>query len=85
MVKPILDVVHEIVQGLHTSGVIKNATLREFDTMCLPAIEEYSAAQIKRIRTKNHANQGVFTAYLNIRKSTIKNGRKGRKGRTAPR
>ena len=71
MDKSILDMVHETAQGLHTAGVMKETTLREFDALCLPPIKAYSAAQIKRIRVRNHASQGVFAAYLNTNTSTI--------------
>lgn len=84
MDKSILETVHETAQGLHDAGVMKEATLREFDALCLPPVKEYSAAQIKRIREKNHASQGVFAAYLNISKSTIQKWEQGAKRPNGP-
>ena len=79
MSKSILDVVHETAQGLHAAGAMKATTLREFDALCLPPVKEYSAVQIKRIRLKNHASQGVFAAYLNTSKSTVQKWEQGAK------
>ena len=74
MNKSILDTVHETAQDLRKAGVMKETTLREFDALCLPPVQEFSATQIKRIRTRNHASQGVFAAYLNTSKSTVQKG-----------
>lgn len=32
---PIFEAVHETVQGLYQAGVINEATMQEFDEMCL--------------------------------------------------
>lgn len=79
MDKSILDMVHETAQDLHAAGVMKEITLREFDALCLPPVKEYTALQIKRIRTKNHASQGVFAAYLNTSISTVQKWEQGQK------
>jgi putative transcriptional regulator len=84
MDKSILDVVHETAQDLHTAGVMKAMTLREFDAICLPPVEEYNAVQIRRIRLKNHASQGVFAAYLNTSKSTVQKWEQGAKKPNGP-
>ena len=84
MSKSILDVVHETAQDLHAAGVMKETTLREFDALCLPPVKEYSATQIKRIRTKNHASQGVFAVYLNTSKSTVQKCEQGQKKPNGP-
>lgn len=73
----ILAAVHETAQDLHKAGVMKEITLREFDTLCLPPVKEYSAIQIKRIREKSHASQGVFAAYLNTSVSTVQKWEQG--------
>ena len=84
MSKSILDVVHETAQDLHAAGVMKETTLREFDALCLPPVKEYSATQIKRIRTNNHASQGVFAVYLNTSKSTVQKWEQGQKKPNGP-
>lgn len=84
MDKAILDMVHDTAQDLHAAGVMKETTLREFDALCLPAVKQYSATQIKRIRVKNHASQGVFAAYLNTSKSTVQKWEQGAKKPNGP-
>ena len=84
MDKSILDMVHETAQDLHTAGVMKDTTLREFDALCLPPVKEYTSVQIKRIRTKNHASQGVFAAYLNTSVSTVQKWEQGQKKPNGP-
>tara|TARA_B100000745_G_scaffold273603_1_gene202082 strand:+ start:752 stop:1057 length:306 start_codon:yes stop_codon:yes gene_type:complete len=84
MDKSILDMVHESAKDLHAAGVMKDTTLREFDALCLPPVKEYTAVQIKRIRTKNHASQGVFAAYLNTSVSTVQKWEQGQKRPNGP-
>lgn len=84
MSKSILDMVHESAKDLHDAGLMKDVTMREFDALCLPPIKEYSAIQIKRIRTQNKASQGVFAEYLNISKSTVQKWEQGQKKPNGP-
>lgn len=77
MDKSILDMVRDSAKDLHGVGVMKDTTLREFDALCLPPVKEYSALQIKRIRTREKASQGVFAAYLNTSKSTVQKWEQG--------
>ncbi|MEQ3778325.1 MAG: DNA-binding transcriptional regulator [Alcanivorax sp.] len=84
MSKSILDAVHESAKDLHKAGVMKEATLREFDALCLPPVKEYTAVQIRRIRTRNRASQGVFAAYLNTSVSTVQKWEQGQKKPNGP-
>ena len=63
---------------------MKDTTLREFDALCLPPVKEYTATQIKRIRTSNHASQSVFAAYLNTSVSTVQKWEQGHKKPNGP-
>jgi putative transcriptional regulator len=84
MDKSILDMVHETAQDLNAAGVMKETTLREFDALCLPPVEHYTAEQIKRIRLKNYASQGVFAAHLNTSISTVQKWEQGAKKPNGP-
>ena len=84
MNKSILEVVHGSAKDLHEVGAMKETTLREFDALCLPPVKELTAAQIKRIRTKNKASQAVFAAYLNTGKSTVQKWEQGQKKPNGP-
>jgi putative transcriptional regulator len=84
MKKTILDVVHESARDLHDAGVMDEVTLKEFDALCLPPVKVYSSAQIKRIRERSKASQGVFAAYLNTSVSTVQKWERGAKKPNGP-
>ena len=75
----ILEVVHETARDLHNSGAMDQTTMRGFDLLCLPPVQEFSAAQIKCIRIRNRASQAVFAAYLNTSTSTVQKWEQGKK------
>jgi putative transcriptional regulator len=84
MAKKILDAVHQTAKGLRKAGTMDAKTMREFDALCLPPVKEYSAAQIKRLRTRNKASQAVFAAYLNTSPSTVQKWEQGQKKPNGP-
>ena len=59
-------------------------TMREFDALCLPPVKAFSAVQIKRIRQKSKASQGVFAHYLNTSLSTVQKWEQGAKKPNGP-
>lgn len=77
MATKILDTVHATADGLHKAGAMSTQTMREFDVLCLPPVKKMSAAQIKRLRTRNKASQAVFAAYLNTSPSTVQKWEQG--------
>ena len=79
MSETILEVVQETAEGLHKTGLMDVKTMRQIESLCLPAIKEYSANQIKSLRLKSKASQRVFAAYFNISPSTIQKWEAGQK------
>ena len=59
MARRVLDAVHQTARGLHKARVMSTRTMREFDALCLPPVKALTAAQIKRLRTRNKASQGA--------------------------
>lgn len=84
MKKSILETVHDTASGLHRTGVMDVKTMREFDALCLPPVKVYTPTQIKRIRSKVHASQAVFAAYLNTSLSTVQKWERGQKTPNGP-
>ena len=84
MAKKILDTVHDTAKGLHKAGVMDTKTMHEFDALCLTPVKKMSAAQIKRLRTRNKASQAVFAAYLNTSPSTVQKWEQGQKKPNGP-
>lgn len=79
MSSSILDVMHETAKGLTAAGVMDVQTMREFDALCLPEVENYDAAAIKAIRENARVSQAVFAAYLNTSPSTVRAWEQGGK------
>ena len=75
----ILEVVHEPATGLHQAGVMDQVTLRQFDRLCLPAVEPLAPLQIKQIRETSRVSQAVFAALLNTSLSTVQKWEIGQK------
>jgi putative transcriptional regulator len=76
---PILATVHETAKSLHAAGVLDQVTLREFDRMCLPAVEPLSPSKIRKIREQSRVSQAVFAALLNTSVSTVQKWEIGQK------
>ncbi len=79
MKNSILSVMHETAKGFHEAGVMKDVTMREFDALCLPKVEDFTPDQIVELRNKNRASQPVFAMYLNVTPSTVKQWEQGKK------
>lgn len=75
----ILEAVHETAVGLHKAGVMNQVTMREFDVLCLPPVEQLEPLQIKQIRETSNVSQAVFAAYLNTSVSTVQKWEIGNK------
>ncbi|PLX69583.1 MAG: transcriptional regulator [Denitrovibrio sp.] len=75
----IKDSVLETVKDLNEIGVVDNITLRNFDTLCLPKIPEYSPKSIADLRNKLKLSQGALAAVMNVSKSTVQKWEQGQK------
>ena len=75
----ILEAVHATATGLHRAGAMDQVTLREFDRLCLPAVEDLPPSAIKRIRQAANVSQAVFAALLNTSLSTVQKWEIGQK------
>ena len=80
----ILETVHETAKGLHRAGLVDEVTMREFDTLCLPAVKKLSARDISRLRRKHRLSQSVFALYLNTSPSTVRQWEQGQKALSGP-
>lgn len=75
----ILDTVHDMAQGLYDAGIVDATTMREYDALCLPEINELGAKDIKRIRLHEKVSQAIFAKFLNTSTSTVKQWEQGEK------
>ncbi len=72
MDKSLLSVAHETIKDLHNAGVVNKVTMRQFDALCLPAVEDLTAAEIKTLRAREKISQPVLARALNVSSSTVK-------------
>ena len=77
--KTMLEVAHEMAEGLYDANVIDATTMREFDSLCLPKVNELSSIQIKKLRLRERVSQVVFAKYLNTSPSTVRQWEQGEK------
>ena len=71
-------------KGLHKAGGIKQATMWEIDSLCLPKIQDYlQKCKLSEYELVIIEAQAVFAAFLNISPSTIQKWQSGRHCRGA--
>ena len=80
----ILSTVHKTAKGLHAAGVMEQATMREFDALCLTPVEPMKPAEIRARRTREQVSQPVFAHYLNVRKDAVSKWERGEKRPDGP-
>ncbi len=69
---------------LHEAGAINKVTMREFDAICPPRVREFTAADIKRLRTALNFSQPVFALHLHTSASTVRKWEQGDTHPTGP-
>lgn len=67
----VLAAVHDSVAGLHRAGLVKAATMREFDALCLAPVVALAPSEIAALRRREKVSQPVFARYLNVSKSSV--------------
>jgi putative transcriptional regulator len=80
----ILATVHESAAGLHRAGLIDQATMRDFDALCLTTVEPLSPAEIRALREREQVSQAVFSRYINVRKDAVSKWERGEKRPDGP-
>jgi len=80
-VSKIIDSLRGDLAALHAAGAIDKVTMREFDAISPPPVRDFSAADIKRLRSDLKFSQSVFALFLHTTVSTV---RKWEQGETRP-
>jgi len=75
----ILEAVHETAKGFHDVGLMRQVTMREFDSLCVQPVESLQPEEIKQIRETENVSQAVFAALLNTSVSTVQKWELGQK------
>jgi putative transcriptional regulator len=80
----ILASVHKSAAGMHRTGLVDKATMREFDALCLTPVELLSPEEIRALREREQVSQPVFAHYLNVRKDAVSKWERGEKRPDGP-
>jgi putative transcriptional regulator len=62
----ILKSVHKTAKGLKKAGAIDKTTMRQFDTLCLSSIHDFTPEQVKKLRLVNNLSQSVCGQCIKI-------------------
>jgi putative transcriptional regulator len=68
---------HEIAEGLLSSGAIDEARMREYDKDCLISAPPFSPEEIREIRERQHLTQLAFARYLSVSKNLVSDWERG--------
>lgn len=77
----IIESLRDDLSVLHKAGAVSKVTMRKFDAICPPPVQEFDAADIKRLRETLKFSQPVFALHLHTTASTV---RKWEQGETRP-
>lgn len=80
----ILASVHKTAAGLRAAGVMEQATMREFDALCLTPVAPMRPEEIRALRQREQVSQPVFAHYLNVRKDAVSKWERGEKKPDGP-
>lgn len=75
----ILEMAHDMAKDLHSVGAMDAITMRMIDELCLPKKRTFTAADIRRIRTRTRMSQPIFAAMLGVGVSTVAQWEQGNK------
>lgn len=77
--KTLMEVAHDMAQGLYDAGIMDGKTMREFDSLCLHPVRDLTASDVKHIRLREKVSQAIFARYLNTSLSTVRQWEQGEK------
>lgn len=66
-------------QGLHQSGVIDKATMRDYESLCQTPVPDYAAIDVVQLRQRAKVSQNLFARRLNVSPSTVHQWESGQK------
>lgn len=80
----IRDEMQKTARSLGRLGAIDKRTMRHFDALMLPSVQDLSPREIRALRQRNGMSQAVFAALLNTSISTIQKWEIGEKRPSGP-
>ena len=75
----ILEMAHDMAKDLHDVGAMDAITMRMMSELCLPKKRTFSAADVRRIRTRTRMSQPIFAVMIGVGASTVAQWEQGNK------
>lgn len=79
MMTDILKIAHDMAKDLNEVGVMDAITMRMMDELCLPEKRTFTAADVRRIRSRTRMSQPVFAIMVGVGASTVAQWEQGNK------
>jgi putative transcriptional regulator len=79
MRKSIAESITGTIKDLNKSGIVDDITMKNFENLCLPEIQEYSPRKIAGLRRKFKLSQAALAGIFNISPSTVQKWEQGSK------
>lgn len=73
------ETILEMATGLYDIKAIDSITMREYESLHLPEVHDFSPKEIKRLRLREKVSQAVFAKLLNTTVNTISAWEQGKK------
>jgi putative transcriptional regulator len=80
----LLDAAHETARDLHAAGLVSKRRMKDYDSLCLVPVPEYSSETIRALRERFRISQAVLAAILNTSVSTVRQWEIGEKHPSGP-
>lgn len=75
----ILNMAHDLAKDLHAVGAMDAITMRMMDDLCLPQKRTFTAADVRRIRSRTRMSQPIFAIMLGVGANTVAQWEQGHK------
>lgn len=73
------DAIVEMAQGLYDIGAIDALTMREYSSINIPDVQDFTPVQIKKIRLREKVSQAIFAKFLNTTIHSVQDWEQGKK------
>lgn len=73
------ETITEMAKGLYELNIIDSITMRDYESLNIPEVHDFTPQQIKQIRLKEKVSQAVFAKYLNAAVHTVRDWEQGKK------
>jgi putative transcriptional regulator len=78
----IAESITSTIKDLNKSGIVDEITMKNIQSLCVPAVKEYKSEKIISLRKRFHLSQAALAHIFNISPSTVQKWEQGNKNPT---